>query len=231
MLTFVCWKWRRSATGHQLPSVCDYTARHVNTLQRMLARHVRIPHRLVCLTDDPAGVECETWPVPETYAELGGCYRRLWMFSPEAGDVLGERFVSIDLDVVLMGDCSHLADRSEPLVMNQYHRRERDPDQYYNGGLMLIEAGARSQVWEEFDPVRSPAMVAQGRRAGICIGTDQAWIRIVLGKGEARYTEADGVYEGRTIPIAPPPDARLVLFAGRRDPSCDVRPWVRENWC
>jgi hypothetical protein len=231
VLTFVCWKWRRPSTGYQLPAVISYGAHHVNVLQRMLVRHVRIPHRLVCLTDDPHGVECETLPVPTEHAELGGCYRRLWLFSDQAGEVLGDRFVSIDLDVILLDDCTPLFERPEPLVLNAYVPGRDHVDQHYNGGLMMLSAGARPQVWTGFDPSRSPGVLARCARDRLCVGTDQAWIRMVLGKGEARWTEDDGVHDARfTLGEQPPPGAKMVLFAGPRDPSLDPRPWVRDAW-
>lgn len=231
MLTFVCWKWRDPGTGHRLPSVCSYTAHHVNVLQRMLDRHVSVPHRVVCLTDDPAGVECETLPVPTQYAELGGCFRRLWMFSDEAAAVLGERFVSIDLDVVVLDDLAPLFDRPEPLVMNSYMPGSHwDPDQHVNGGMMLITAGAHPELWEHFTPACGTFRVRDGRRRGLCIGTDQAWIRLKLGKTVPRWGAADGVYDARFTREVAPRDARIVLFAGRRDPSLDSRPWVQDAW-
>jgi len=231
MLTFVCWKWRRCRSGYQLPHVCDYGAQHVNVLQRMLERHVQVPHRLVCLTDNDTGVECETLPAPSKYAELGGCYRRLWMFSDEAGEFLGERFVSIDLDVVLLDDCTALFERQEPFVMNAYVPGAGDPDQHVNGSLMLIQAGSHPELWEDFHPHSGTFRVSHGRKIGQCIGSDQAWIRIRLGKDIPRWTTADGVWDARfTRGPTPPPGARLVAFNGRRDPSLDNRQWVQEAW-
>lgn len=227
---FVCFKWRRIKTGFQLPAVCDYTARHVNVLRAMLARHVRIPHRLVCVTDDPSGIDprVEVVPLWDKCRSLGGCYNRLWVFSEEAGELFGPRFVCIDLDVVLVRDCTPLFDRSEPFVINAYNpgRNDRN-DQHYNGGMFLMDAGARASVWTEFDPATTPAKVQADARL---IGTDQAWIRLHLGKGEARWTRADGVYEARMVRYALPGDAKLVLFAGRRDPSQGETPWVRRHW-
>ena len=197
MITIVCWKWKKQKQGFQLPSLIPYTAHHVNVLKRMLERHCRIPFRLVCLTDDPRGIECETLPVPTRYAELGGCYRRLWMFSDEAKS-LGERIASIDLDCVIVKDCTDIFNRSEDFIINAYnpcHAGERD--QHYNGGLMLFNTGSRPELWNGFDPVETPLMLEENRKQNVCIGSDQAWIRMKLGKGEARYTNADGVYEAR----------------------------------
>lgn len=230
MLTFVCFKWERVSTGFQLPAATRYTARHVNVLRSMLARRVKLPHRLVCVTDDPEGIEpgIEIIPLWDRCLALGGCYNRLWVFSREAGELFGPRFVCIDLDVVLVRDCTALFQRPEPFVVNAYNGiRPRDPDQHYNGGLFMMDAGARASVWEQFDPASSPAIVQADPNT---IGTDQAWIRHHLGKGEARWTNRDGVFEARQLKHGLPQSARLVLFAGKRDPSLCNASWCRENW-
>lgn len=229
-LTFVCFKWRPVRTGFQLPSVCQYTAKHVNVLRSMLERHVHLPHRLVCVTDDPAGIDprVEIVPLWDKCRALGGCYNRLWVFSKEAGELFGQRFVCIDLDVVLVRDCTPLFDRPEDFVINAYNPvREGENDQHYNGGLFMMNAGARASVWEQFDPQTTPAVVQADPRV---IGTDQAWIRLHLGRGEARWTNADGVYEARQVRHVLPENARLVLFAGKRDPSRFPYQWIREHW-
>lgn len=230
MITFVCMKWAPVKTGFQLPSACRYTARHVNVLRNMLARHVHLPHRLVCVTDEPAGIDprVEIVPLWDKCRELGGCYNRLWVFSREAGDLFGQRFVCIDLDVVLVRDCTPLFERGEDFVINAYNpTRHGENDQHYNGGLFMMDAGARASVWEQFDPSRTPAIVQADPDT---VGSDQAWIRRHLGKGEARWTNADGVYEARQVRYALPGNARMVLFAGKRDPSRFPSPWVRVHW-
>ncbi len=227
MMTFVCFLWKRNTTGFKLPAVCDYTAKHVNILRNMLERHVHIPHRLVCVTDDPTGIDprIDIVPLWDKCRDLGGCYNRLWVFSKEAGELFGPRFACIDLDCVLLADCTDLFTRDEDFIINSYYpSRPTYLDQHYNGGLFMMTAGARASVWDEFEPDRHPEMLQADSR---CIGTDQAWIRVHLGKGESRYTRQDGVYEARVIP---PANARLMMFAGRRDPSISHHSWVREAW-
>src|SRR5690554_6067247 len=229
-LTFVCFKWRPVRTGFQLPSVCQYTAKHVNVLRSMLERHVHIPHRLVCVTDDPAGIDprVEIVPLWDKCRALGGCYNRLWVFSHEARDLFGDRFVCIDLDVVLVRDCTTLFTRSEDFVINAYNPiREGENDQHYNGGLFMMNAGARASVWEQFDPQTTPAIVQADPRV---IGTDQAWIRLHLGRGEARWTNADGDPEA-TRPRRARPDKRL-LSPHTRSCASPVfpNPRIRKHW-
>lgn len=233
MLHIVCWKWQNP--GYR----STFTAEHVNTLNRMIGRHYRNPYQLTCLTDDPTGIDPEirTLPIPTKYADLpspwsqGGpsCYRRLWLFSEEARDVIGERIVSIDLDCVITGDMTPVWDRPEDFVgWNDPNRNKT-----YCGSMWLIRAGTRTQVWETFDPETSPATVKASRT---CYGSDQGWMSIVLGPDEAKWGKEEGVYSWQRH-LKPkggalPPDARVTFFHGAGDPWTEGQkfPWVREHY-
>lgn len=235
-LTVVCWRWR-PMPGYR----SEYPPATVNTLRRMVARHYDAPHRFVCVTDDPAGIdpEVEILPLWNDFADVPSphgkknpsCYRRLRAFAPDIAATFGPRFVSIDLDCVILGDLRPLWDRQEDFVA----WGDTNPKTAYNGSMMLMTAGARRQVWERFDPQVSPD---QARAAG-CFGSDQGWISFVLGHGEARWSREDGVYSFRNDIKANrfrlPADARIVFFHGQHDPwdafvqdNCE---WVRRHWC
>lgn len=233
-LTVVTWKWQ-SPSG----SRCRYSAAHVLTLERMVRRHYRQPYRFVCVTDDRRGLETiETLADPGDFASVPSphgrthpsCYRRLRLFAPDAGDLFGDRIVSLDLDTVITGDVTDLWDRPEAFVAwaDPMHAR------HYNASMLLIAAGSRPHVWTQFDPQRSPPeALAAGRK-----GSDQGWITHCLGAGEAIWTSRDGVYSYR-CDVMPrqgqlPTDARVVFFHGRVkpwDPEAAVLPWVRTTTC
>lgn len=65
MLTFVTYKWEGPDPGRSFP------AEAVNVLAASIARHYPEPHRLVCFTDQPRGIDSsvETQPIPETGLE------------------------------------------------------------------------------------------------------------------------------------------------------------------
>lgn len=232
-LTVVCWKWRTPGYRSQ------FTADHVNALSRMVARHYQAPHRFVCLTDDATGLasDVEALPLWSDLADVPSphgpgkprCYRRLKAFSAEMAELLGPRFISIDLDTVIVGDLGPLFDRPEPFVI----WGETDPRSFYNGSMFLMTTGARRSVWEEFDPATSPQTAY---RAGK-FGSDQGWISYHLGPGEATWSRTDGVYSFR-VHLAPaggalPADARMVMFHGVHDPwgaEPQRLAWVREHW-
>lgn len=238
MIDVVCWKWK-PAKGYR----STFTAEHVNTFARMIGRHYAKPHRVTCITDDPAGIDAAVRVLPlwDDFADLRSphdahtrrpnpsCYRRLKMFAPDAGAWLGERIVSLDLDMVATGDLAPLFDRREPIVL----WGDTNPTTHYNGGMILFTAGARPHLWTEFDPVESPRFATRLRQ----VGSDQAWISARLGPNEARFKASDGVHSYRNE-IRPhggrlPTGAKIVMFHGEHDPW-GVEPqklaWVRENW-
>ena len=230
--TVVCWKWAPKP-GYR----STFPPETVNTLRAMVSRHFPHPHRFVCVTDDPTGIDCETLPLWEDFAHLpsphGGnnpsCYRRLRMFHPDAAQWFGERFVSLDLDCVITGDLTPVWEREEDIVLYG----DTNPRTHYNGSMLLLTAGSRPQVWTEFDPKSSP-MIAKCKGF---FGSDQAWLSYILGGQEAKWTRKDGVYSfrnelahQRTLPE----DAKVVVFHGHTDPWMPFAranyPWVKQHY-
>ena len=234
MLDVVCFKWRPRG-GYR----SHFTAETVNTLRDMVARHYPAPHRFSCVTDDARGLDegIRAIPLWRDHADLpsphGGnnpsCYRRLKLFSREAAEIIGSRFVCLDLDCVITGDLRPVWDRPEPFVI----WGDTNPRTHYNGSMWLLTAGARAQVWETFDADKSPR---RSKAAGQ-FGSDQGWISACLGGGEATWNKADGVYSYRVhlkAGKAPLPEsARIVFFHGHVDPwspAAQSVGWVREHY-
>lgn len=229
MLSVVTFKW--ATPGYR----ATFTAEHVNTLRRMVARNYAKPHRVICITEDPAGLDAGVDVVPlwddhravpnPTGGGRPSCYLRLKLFDPSIGSLLGDRFVMLDLDCVVTGDLSPLFDRTEDVVL------WRSPSRLwpYNGAMLMMNAGARPQVWEGFDPVESPkATQARGYR-----GSDQAWISHCLGDGEAVWTAEDGVIFQNDLWKAvsrKPQGARIVFTTGGHPPWHAKAAWVRSHY-
>lgn len=234
MLDVVAFKWRAKA-GYR----STFKAEHVNVLARMVKRNYAKPHRFSCITDDPAGIDPDIriiplWPDHATIpSPMGGgnpsCYRRLKVFSAEARDIIGPRFVCIDLDTVIVADMAPLFDRTEDFII----WGDTLAGTSYNGSLFMLTAGARRQVWDTFHPVNSP----RASRAAGQFGSDQGWIGACLGPNEARWSRADGVYSWR-VHLHPhgghlPPAAKIVIFHGKIDPwarEAQRVEWIRKHW-
>ena len=98
-----------------------------------------------------------------------------------------------------------------------------------------MDAGAYDDLWVEFENNFDGHIdeIKQARANNICIGSDQEWMRIYLGKdrGIPRWTEEDGVYEFNQVRRwGLQSNAAMVFFAGARDPSTTQLDWVTENW-
>ena len=172
-----------------------YTKEHVLTWRDMVRRHLNIPHTFACVTDlvdELDGIKIIAPPrdfenirIPTWGEKMPQCLRRIAMFRPDAADVFGaSRFVNMDLDCVISDSLDPLFDRDEDFVMYRGTHMSRP----YNGSMLMMTAGARPHVYEQFTP---EGAVKAGQ---MYLGSDQAWISHVLGPGEAVWDAKDGVH-------------------------------------
>lgn len=239
MLHVVCFKWKSD-----IPYRSKFTAKQVHILRNMVRRSYPKPHQFCCITDDPEGLEPDVRYIPlwKDHSTIlnpsirGGpsCYRRLKLFSKEARELVGERIVCLDLDAVFTKDVTTLWDRPDDFVIwdagNQWGASS---PQRYNGSMFMLTAGARTCLWDEFDPNTTPRKVhSAGYR-----GSDQGWMCYRLGK-EKTWTNEDGVLSYRKD-ITPhgwrlPDHAKIIFFHGKFDPwqpqVWQLAPWVKEHW-
>ncbi len=226
-LQIVLWKW---ANPRKLHIFFDFSAEAVNRLYRQIEANLTIPHDVVLVTDNPAGIDSGIRIVPlwQEHAELGGCYRRLRLFGPEATSLIGPRFAWIDLDSAIVDNMDAILGRKEDIVL---YRSNSVAGQPYNGSMILMSANARPQVWDRFDPATAAATTAA---AGLT-GTDQAWIAHVLGPDEATWDKSDGVMHFR-LDCTPdlPSQARIVFFPGvakmHLPTTRKAAPWIDERF-
>ena len=150
-------------------------------------------------------------------------------FSPDMKDIIGNRFVVLDLDAVITDDMTPLFLRNEEFVICQ-GTAPRTP---YNSSMILMTAGKRSQVWSEFDKQKIPEFIKQTK----LVGTDQAWISACLGPNEATWGPNDGVLSFHNHVIKEdrlPANAKIVFFQGKYDPSHKnlqaKHPWIVKYW-
>jgi hypothetical protein len=230
MINIICWKWKSGSSLRE-----EFTAEHVNRLYLMLKKNTTLPFKLICITDDAAGILPEIkivkiWdsPVkPDTKTNKPNCYRRLKVFAPEMKEILGERILSIDLDCVIVGNIDHILKRQEDFIA--WHIDVLP----FNGSLFMHTIGTRPEVWVDFDPVKSPIEAAR------FTGSDQAWLCHKLSAKEATFTGvADGIYSYKKAIIKNnyklPENASIVFFHGQPKQDhpevlkrCD---WIKKSY-
>lgn len=235
MISVVVWKWHKP--GYR----SKFTADTVNTMRNMVARHYPDPHRFICITDDPVGIDAgiETYPLGDLFWNLSNptwprgpnCYPRLRAFAPEFEEIAGPRFVSIDLDTVITGDLRPIFNRPEDFVIYASVQARNA----YCGSMFMMTAGSRRQVWDRFDPATSPhESNAAGHK-----GSDQGWIEYVLGRNEATWTVRDGIFAYRWDCLRRnrgrlPQGCRMVAFHGQYDPwsreAQRYSPWIADHY-
>lgn len=198
-----------------------YGPEQVHALQRMVAAHLSIDHRFVCITDDPTGIECDTlrmWPDGEPSASVGYAngVQRLRLFDPIAAEWLGTDWVLwIDLDCLIVDDVT-------PLVTWDDLRMNRAFGRLYNGSLALHRLGSFPHVWRQL-PADRDAYAGDDYK-------DDAWIERMV-PGAPTWGEEHGIYKiaksRRSSPV--PDDARVLFFSGGHKPWGDGAAWIHED--
>jgi len=233
-----------------------YGPAHVDRLAKAVRANLDMPYRFVVVTDYPADAFSEVdevVPLWSDFREHGRCYTRLKCFDPAIGDILGERFVWLDLDCAVLGDLTPLFARTEDFVMWGFpQQRMISTPNRYCGSMLMMDAGARPEVYRRFNMPEARLLKAS---YGL-VGSDQAWIEHVLGPDEAIWTAEDGVMSfkvnldgddtkktgaklaGRDKRFGKQhcrlDDARIVFFHGQHDPSMvslqQEYQWIADYW-
>lgn len=240
MRTFVCWKWKS-------PSYRTvFTAEHANVWNASLRRHYDGDIRTICITDDPKGVEFETFPLWKDCSRLQNpsgphlpsCYRRLRIFSSFATGEMdideGSEVVSLDLDVVVVRDIKTMLDMYPESDFVGWRGVGSYNPVVYNGTLFRFRTGAMDWLWDDFDPEKSPMAANRARY----FGSDQGYLSWRLNGTKPGWGALDGILsftsDMRAYRALLPEFARIVSFNGKKNPwDADTManaPWVRKHW-
>src|SRR5690606_3488644 len=99
--------------------------------------------------------------------------------------LIGPRFVVTDLDVLIVRDVTQMFSRTEDFLISGAGFN-RNP---YNGSLVMMDAGARRRVFDEF----SVSKWRKEKKFRGYVGGEDVWIAIMLGEKEATWTRKDGL--------------------------------------
>jgi hypothetical protein len=220
---FVLWKW---SNGWRPNS--GYDSDKVNAVARMIHANYSEPHRVMCVTDDPAGIDTsvctpvEMWPRPVIngidWQKRPNCFHRLRLFDIDHMlQTLGpaKLYWSMDIDVVIRGDFTWLTPICPYTAVAGRHAK-------YNGSMWALQPGTNRHVWLDFHPVDSPREISKAQHNGKkLVGSDQAWMSLKIPDGD-RWPCGEGGPVAQYMDHVHGPELsdsiQLVFFAGSAKP-------------
>lgn len=236
MLSVAVYLWHDEAGKNR------YTADDVRLLQRMVKRHLSVPHEFVCITDRPelfrGDTEIRAVSIDWTTHVPGRLFVKLMTFGPHMTERVGDRVLVMDLDTIIVGNLDAIVDRSEDLVLwrNPTRIPWENPSKagrpYYNTSIVLHRTGTMTHLWSRFCPSRP------------IVRDDQWWVSGLLGPDVPYWDASHGIYRlaredtpGSGVWGSLPDNARIVTFPGSNgkptDPSIRAaNPWIEghQEW-
>jgi hypothetical protein len=237
MTNVICMKWGSK-----------YGPEYVNRLASMVRRHLARPHRFVCMTDDPSGLDTgiDARPLPG-FSDPGGPergWRKISCFRRPLHDLEGPTLF-IDLDVVVVGALDPFFEHSGRFLIIKDWKRPWRPTG--NSSVYRFEAGAHEDILERF--LLDHASIRREVR------NEQEYIsRELHRQGILRYWPPEWCVSFKYGCMAPfpinwfrspriPDGARIVIFHGHPNPPDAIEgrsikltrkvlptPWVAEHW-
>jgi hypothetical protein len=222
-----------------------YAADYVNRLYAMVARNLTLPHRFVCLTDDPGGIRSEVECRPLPAIELADApprsgWRKLSCLSPELDDLGEVLFLDLDLVIVASIDALFVHPGAFCIIEN-WTQPGRGVG---NSSVFRFRAGAHRDVLERFRA--EPAQIIDSwpneqtylsRAVGGVTYWPQGWCRSF--KHDCLPARPLRPFRQARIPAG----ARIIVFHGEPKPpeaargvwrKCrtGLRPvsWIDEYW-
>lgn len=213
-VNIICMKWG-----------VKYDAANVNRLRAMVHRHLSLPHRFVCFTDDGTGigsdVEVQSLPTVKVPPGPERCWRKLGVFAPEETGLKGLTLF-LDLDLVLLDsiDCffEHPGDFC---IIRDWLRDGKDGRAVGNSSVFRFDAERHHAILESFHA--DAVNIAANFRC------DQDWMTHYV--GQPAYWPETWCRSFKRHCLQPfpislfkepqcPPDTKILVFHG--DPKPEV---------
>ncbi len=238
MANIICMKWGTK-----------YGADYVNKLHSMVQRHLTIPHRFICFTDDSSGITpgIEVFPLPEM-ALPADAPERGWNKLSTMGATLADlqgTTLFLDLDILIIDNIDCLFEHPGNFcIIHDWLRPNRPTG---NSSVYRWEIGAHPEVLDYFithlPEVRKNFRNEQAYLTAKVMETTQVtywpetWCRSF--KRHCMPKGLKGLWEAPTIPK----DAKIIVFHGNPNPHDAIKgksnhrwkflrptPWITEHW-
>ena len=166
MINIVCLKWGEK-----------YGPEYVNRLFYAVQRHVTLPFKFWCFTDDDTGIDYRVKIAPLKFAnQLESWWNKIMLFSDDIPIPAGEHIFYIDLDTLIVDNIDDLLTDRVPdiIVLRDFYHGIAKTAGLVGSGLMSWKHGKYTNIWKKF--IKDPsAAVLSCRPHG-----DQRWIENCL---------------------------------------------------
>lgn len=217
-----------------------YGPDYVNVLFSATRKHLKVPFRFVCLTDNSTGIDpaIECYPIPDpglgaNYYGRGG-WPKLLLHKADLYGLSG-RCLFIDLDSIITGDLEPMLQAKGGIVLIREWRRFADYFRKYqvNGatGVFAWDIGSQSQIHDRFlaDPAAVTASFRSEQRFVTAHATDMRFWPHPDVISFKRHLMAPALFDRFMAVKAPWPGVRIVAFHGHPRPI-EVVPDRGQNW-
>lgn len=190
-----------------------YGVEYVVKLQAMVARHLSIPHRFCCLTDDP-GRYADYPQITALKEQTGnqGWWCKIGIYHRANG--FTGRVLYLDLDVIPVQDLAPMLPPDGYWVIRDWLEPE-----VFNSSLILFTAEeyyylADQHTWRDKGTSK----------------TDQHYMAKHVKNPNFWNPQEVVSYKFDHCEEGPPPEARIVIFHGYPKPHHFSQGWVKEAW-
>jgi len=154
----LCLKWGKK-----------YPSEYVNILHASVKRNLTLPHRFICITDDPRGLhpEIEVKDLIMCNKFNSGWWHKLSYFASPLYDIEGT-VLTLDLDIVIVENIDCFFEMEGDFCI----QRDIIPKNGFNSSIMRFEAGKHSDILGKWNP----AWIGKYLPSGEWMWGDQAWI-------------------------------------------------------
>jgi len=226
-MTVVCCLWGKWSDG----------VKYVNKLNRSTKRHLSVPHRFICFTDnteqqgfDPE-VEIRKIEVPSWKGNLP----KLAIYDPK-NNFTG-RVLVFDLDHVIVGSLDDMATYKGEFCTREDHYKKGSS----GGDLIGFNSGYVNRIWDFFNrKTKAVERMSTGNKIHGSFGK--------VGQERIFYREFvkdmdfwERIYPGQIISYrleaqkseSLPQQTRIITFHGKPKPHQILNPpkWMVDNWC
>lgn len=203
-----------------------YSTDYVYKLRDMVARHLPIPHEFICLTDNPnhlVGIKTDDiWCY-----HLQGWWGKMALFEPRWR--AGERVLYFDLDTVICGDLSPLANLFVDFGICANFTRAAGNKSWpchYGSCVMTLGPNRCENIWHSFNADDYRLMMKAGNYG------DQ---KVLEWLSPAATLLQDVLPQGfflgyRDLADTKPKECSVVVFAGSSKPHNSNKEWIKDAW-